>query len=202
KQVATELHSKLAYSIPNTLKNHIKRSKDQFNFFSNQEVVYKISCDDCDASYVGQTKRQLQTRLQEYRSDIKNKTRSPSVITNYRVNCNHEFNWNKVSILDKEHSYNKRLISEMVYIKKQKQNLNRQNDTKSLHEILSSYYSISFSFVDLCFSSSLITLSILFPILSIVPLMAPAHRTRQRLPCGESWHDNQSTSRLLGSNRL
>jgi len=85
-----ELRSKLAYSIPNILKKSHKRSKDQLNFFSNQELVYKISCDDyplisIDASYVGQTKRQLKARLQKHRSNIKKKTRSLLVITNYRV---------------------------------------------------------------------------------------------------------------------
>jgi len=37
--------------------------------------VYKISCEDCDISYVGQ-KRKLNTRLHEHISDIKKKTDS------------------------------------------------------------------------------------------------------------------------------
>ena len=47
---------------------------------------------------------------------------------------NHNFKWDKVDILDIEPSYNKRLISEMVYIKKQKYGINRQNDMESLFE--------------------------------------------------------------------
>jgi len=39
-----------------------------------------------------------------------------------------------MKILDSESSYNKRLISEMILIKRQKQNLNKQNDTESLSE--------------------------------------------------------------------
>jgi len=34
-------------------------------------VVYKINCQDCDASYVGQTKRILNTRISEYRNHIR-----------------------------------------------------------------------------------------------------------------------------------
>jgi len=50
-----------------------------------------------------------------------------------------------VKILDSESSYNKRLISEMIYIKRQKQSLNRRH--RIFAWILSIYYSISFSFL-------------------------------------------------------
>jgi len=59
---------------------------------------------------------------------------SPSIISDHRINLNYNFKWNEVKILDSESSYNKRLISEMIYIKRQKQGLNRQNDTESLPE--------------------------------------------------------------------
>ena len=39
-----------------------------------------------------------------------------------------------MDILDVEPSYNKRLISEMIHIKKQRQGINKQNDTESLPE--------------------------------------------------------------------
>lgn len=83
---------------------------------SNQNVVYKISYDDCKASYIGQTKRKLNTRIREHISNINKKTGSPSVISDHRIN----FRLNKVKILDSESSYNKRLISEMVHIKRSK----------------------------------------------------------------------------------
>jgi len=43
----------------------------------------------------------------------------------------------QVKILDREPSYNKRLTSEMIFIKRQKNGLNLQSDTKSLPEIYS-----------------------------------------------------------------
>jgi len=51
----------------NTLKNFIKRDNDKLELLSNQNVVYKILC-DCDASYVGQTKRKLSlsSRVREH----------------------------------------------------------------------------------------------------------------------------------------
>jgi len=47
------------------------------------------------------------------------------MITEHRVNHNHNFNWKDIKIWT-EPSYNKRLISEMIHIKRQKINLNRQ----------------------------------------------------------------------------
>ncbi|KYN05244.1 hypothetical protein ALC62_03848 [Cyphomyrmex costatus] len=132
KPIANIFTCKLAYTIPNTLKNFIKRGKDKLEYIHNQNVVYKISCDNCDASYVGQTKRQLKTRIHEHSSDINKTSKSPSVISNHRIEKNHDFNWSKVEILDMEPSYKKRLISEMVHIKKQTHGINKQNDTESL----------------------------------------------------------------------
>jgi len=38
-------------------------------------------------------------------------------------------NWNDVKIMDNEPSYSKRLIFEMIHIKKQSYGLNKQSDT-------------------------------------------------------------------------
>lgn len=46
-----------------------------------------------------------------------------SVITDHRIQ-NHEFDWINVEILDRELISGKRLISEMIYIKRQKNSLN------------------------------------------------------------------------------
>jgi len=46
------MSSKLAYTIPNMLNKYVKRGKDQLDVLSNQRVIYKIFCEDCEASYV------------------------------------------------------------------------------------------------------------------------------------------------------
>jgi len=52
--------------------------------------VYKIDCKDCEASYVGQTKRRLTIRIREYRNDINKKSGIPSVISTHRLQ-DHDF---------------------------------------------------------------------------------------------------------------
>jgi len=107
----------------------IKAQKDTLSPGFNENIVYKLFCKDCDATYVGQMKRELNTRISEHRRDINKKTGKHSVITEHRINNNHEFNWDNLEILDKKKYYYRRLISEMINIKSQKNALNMQSDT-------------------------------------------------------------------------
>ena len=124
---------KLSYKKFNSLNQFIQTQKDKIEEHSHNNVVYKISCQNCNATYVGQTKRQLKTRLHEHKNDIK-KSSSPSVISAHRINFDHQFDWQRTKILDKESSYGKRLTSEMIFIKSQDNGLNKQSDTESLPE--------------------------------------------------------------------
>jgi len=56
-------------------------------------VVYKISSKNCEASYVGQTCRQLKTRISEHKNHILRNTSIHSVITEHRLQFNHDFDW-------------------------------------------------------------------------------------------------------------
>jgi len=123
---------KLSFSCLNKLNKFIKVQKDLLSTSSRSNVVYKIECSNCDASYVGQTKRLLKDRIGEHRNHIKRNSSQISVITNHRIDLNHEFEWNNVRVLDEETNYKKRLISEMIHIKRQKCGLNSQNDTELL----------------------------------------------------------------------
>ena len=52
----------------------------------------------------------------------------------HRLQYDHDFQWDKVRILDEEPCYKKHLIFEMLNIKKQDISLNLQTDTDSLHK--------------------------------------------------------------------
>jgi len=123
---------------PHTTNKH----KDQLPTSSRSNVVYRIDCSNCDASYVEQTKRLLKNRISEHRNHIKRNSNRVSVITNHRITFEHEFDWN-VRVLDDETNYKKRLISEMIHIKNQKYSLNLQNDTELLdpyHDLVQQFH--------------------------------------------------------------
>jgi len=82
--------------------------------------------------YVGQTKRQLRTRINEHRNNIKQDHSKHSVISEHIINYNHTFDWENTKILDCEPKFYKRIVSEMIHIKEQKVSLNLNSDTELL----------------------------------------------------------------------
>jgi len=121
----------------NRLDRIIRVHKDQTEHQHKNNVIYKINCENCNASYVGQTKRQLKTRIREHYNNIKLDDSKYSVVTQHMVKHNHTFDWKNVKILDSESNYNKRLISEMLHIKEQSNGINLMKDTEFLDD---SYY--------------------------------------------------------------
>jgi len=118
----------------NKLSQLIKVHKDTDQPLSKNNVVYKIQCRDCEATYVGQTKRQLKTRLREHKNNLKLDQSKHSVISEHITKYNHSFDWENTKIMDSESRYFKRIISEMIHIKEQKVSLNLNSDTELLDE--------------------------------------------------------------------
>jgi len=113
----------------------IKAQKDTLPKGHNKNVVYKLNCKNCDASYVGQTKRRLNTRVIEHKKDINKKSGNYLIITEHRIKYKHDFEWENPIILDKEKQYYRRLVSEMIHIKLQNNPLNLQNDSEALEHV-------------------------------------------------------------------
>lgn len=118
---------RMSYTGINNLRRFITVGKDRLHIGAKSNIVYKINCADCNASYVGQTGRLLNTRIREHKKN------HISVIANYK-SLNHDFNWDEVEILDEESFLGKRLISEMIHIKRQTNSLNLQSNTFKLNE--------------------------------------------------------------------
>jgi len=129
----------IGYRILNKLTGFIKRHKDIDSYESNNNAVYKIFCNNCNASYVGQTKRKIVTRINEHIKNVGFVESKHSVITKHILEFNHRFDWKNVKIMDLEPHYYKRLISEMLYIKIQDNGLNSVEDIECLN---SSYFNI------------------------------------------------------------
>ena len=123
------------YTIPKKLNSIIKRGKDRLALNKETNIVYRIDCENCDASYVGQTKRHLETRVGEHCKDIKKHSSNHSVVSKHRLHNNHNFKWSEPKILHRECNTRKREIAEMFFIKKQKDTINLQRDTENLNSV-------------------------------------------------------------------
>jgi len=64
----------------NKLNKFVKVYIDPIPKEQKRNVIYKINCKDCDASYVSQTKRKLITRVTEHKSNLCKGSNSYSVI--------------------------------------------------------------------------------------------------------------------------
>ncbi|EZA48463.1 hypothetical protein X777_13796 [Ooceraea biroi] len=93
---------KTAFFSLNKLERIIKPLKDVLPVNVRTDVVYELSCMNCNATYVGKTSRQLKIRISEHKNHIRRNTDTHSVITEHRLALNHEFNWENVRILDNE----------------------------------------------------------------------------------------------------
>ena len=58
--------TKVVYSVKNKLNNIIKLGKDKNDKSNNGNVVYKINCNNYNASYVGQKSRRVNVRIKEH----------------------------------------------------------------------------------------------------------------------------------------
>jgi len=91
RNVIADTSLKLSFHSLNKLSKFINVHKDPLPSLQKKNVVYKIHCNDYDASYVGQRGRLLKTSISEHQSHIRRNTPTTSVITNHRMQLNHEF---------------------------------------------------------------------------------------------------------------
>ncbi|EZA48945.1 hypothetical protein X777_12909 [Ooceraea biroi] len=122
----------VAYTVPNKLDQIIKRGKDMLPKLKQMNVVYKINCLHCDACYVGQTKRHVETRLREHMVDVRKSVSDHSVVSKHRVTYDHDFDWSDPLVLHRDEFTRRREIAEMYFIKKQTKPVNLQRDTNNL----------------------------------------------------------------------
>lgn len=126
-----ELNVKAVPRIKKPFRQVIRRCKDLTPKDQKTASVYRISCKNCPAEYVGQTKRPLGERIDEHKK-FRDKN---SVVSTHRIHCDHEFDWDNTIILDTEKNPYLRDISEMLFIESNPDNLNKKHEVKRLNQV-------------------------------------------------------------------
>lgn len=122
------------FTVPKKLDLIIRKHKDKLDPKKLTGVVYNIKCTGCNASYIGQTKRHVETRMREHCNNIKKDESSYSVVSKHRLMNGHDFDWSP-QILHRENHTKKREIAEMFFIKRNSNTVNLQRDTENLSPI-------------------------------------------------------------------
>ena len=112
----------------NTIRGRLVKPKDKLDRLDQAGVVYKIECQDCTATYVGETERKLSTRFKEHH-------RSSSPVGLHMEQRRHSFDSESVSVLHKETDWYKRGVAEAIHITRQAPDLNRGRERHTLPKI-------------------------------------------------------------------
>ena len=75
-----------------TLRNLLTNVKDRNEPNNRQGAVYKIKCSDCQASYIGETGRNLNTRLTEHKRATRNGDTNNHIAVHHQL-TNHNRDW-------------------------------------------------------------------------------------------------------------
>ena len=77
-------------------------------------IIYKLDCKDCDAVYIGESKRAYQTRIGEHISAVQKADTKRYETADHCWKFNHDFNWTENKILGHELNTTTRQIKETI----------------------------------------------------------------------------------------
>ena len=115
---------RVAHKPITTLRRLLTNVKDKDKPEDRQGAVYKIKCRDCQASYIGETGRNLSTRLTEH----KRATRNGDVnnhIAEHHLQTKHQIDWDSATCITYSTDYHQRLTLESWFTNLEQTPLNR-----------------------------------------------------------------------------
>ena len=93
--------------------------KDKTDKWKKTGTIYHITCQDCEAVYIGETGRALETRVQEHQKI------TSSAVHEHCTDKQHSMDWNNIKILDREQHPIRRKIKEAIHIHRATPSINR-----------------------------------------------------------------------------
>lgn len=127
KRVLNEAGVKVALKPVSTLRNCLPSLKDPVATSEKSCLIYQVPCRDCDFSYIGQTKRDLKSRISEHKRAIRSQEPEKSALCLHSISLDHVIAWSDVQILKVEPDFHKRLFAESWYINEKSPIMNRND---------------------------------------------------------------------------
>ena len=120
-------------SSTNTLRQLLVHPKDPVGKDKVVGPVYKISCEECEATYVGETERSLKARFGEHRRPSSTTSEVSKHI--HTDSPDHTIMLENTKILEVEHKWFERGVKEAIHIRALKPSLNRDGGRYNLPPI-------------------------------------------------------------------
>ncbi|CAH8464949.1 unnamed protein product [Schistosoma rodhaini] len=111
KRILNKHDIRVYFRTCDTIRSSLVKVKDRLPKEEQQNIVYEINCQDCNAAYVGETSRQLKVRLKEHKQCLKNvpktsvdlrKLENKSAIALHALETGHMINFEGAKILQKD----------------------------------------------------------------------------------------------------
>ena len=116
RRILNEAGLKVSFTLVKTIGNFLTVPKDPIQEHEKSQLVYKIPCADCEFVYIGQTKRDLKSRIAEHKRAVKNQEPEKSALCEHLMLFDHCINWNQAVVLKYVDRFYRRLTSESWYI--------------------------------------------------------------------------------------
>ena len=123
-QILQPYNVRVAHRPTTTLRHLLTNVKDRDEPNNRQGAVYKIKCSDCQASYIGETGRNLNTRLTEHKRATRNGDANNHIAVHHQL-TNHNIDWDCAQCVTYSANYFQRLTLESWYTNLEQTPLNR-----------------------------------------------------------------------------
>ena len=125
KLIASPVHNiRVAHKPITTLRHLLTNVKDRDEPNNRQGAVYKIKCSDCQASYIGETGRNLNTRLTKRKRATRNGDVNNHISEHHRL-TKHKIDWDSTECLTYSTNYFQRLTLVSWYTNLEQTPINR-----------------------------------------------------------------------------
>ena len=113
-----------AFKPQQTLRQVLVSPKDKIDKLKQSGTVYQISCSTCSDTYIGESVRKLEKRLNEHKSRAAG---NKSAVREHEKGSKntHKIDWENVKVLEKETRDFPRKVLEAIHIRKKGPKLNR-----------------------------------------------------------------------------
>ena len=99
--------------------------KDSSNRDEEPGVVYRLTCNDCDQTYIGETGRTAIARAKEHVSYVRNGRFDMSAAADHAIIHQHSLSFKTVQIIDHEPRAARRRVKEALHIRTEKNPMNK-----------------------------------------------------------------------------
>ena len=115
---------RVAHKPTTTLRQLLTNVNERDELNNRQGAVYKIKCSDCQAFYIGETGRNINTRLTEQKWATRNCDANHHIAVNHQL-TNHNIDWDSAQCLTYSTNYFQRLTLESWYTNLEQTPLNK-----------------------------------------------------------------------------